>query len=117
MIVGFIAGKALGLEIYEYKDSQGTISYTNDLNEVPTAYKDKVIVKNTDNFDIKLTVAEQHKPVNVWKEVLTSFETDNGVNPEPDKWFITRERRLQGNHHNSVIVIYRNGVETFVIDM
>lgn len=100
-------------EVIAYTDKDGTIAFTDDMENVPEAYKSATTIVDTDKLEPKLTISETPKPQTIWNDYKPEIKESASY---LDHWEIRQERRQQGNHHNSVMVIYLNGEEFAVID-
>jgi hypothetical protein len=103
-LILMMATAAYAGEIFRYVDSDGTISFTDDVKRIPPAYKDvaeKVVLegefKTLDSLTIVTVTPEIVIPV---VEVPSTTETCNGTVA------VTSERRQFGDFNRTVYSVH-----------
>jgi hypothetical protein len=103
-LILMLATAAYAGDIFRYVDSDGTISFTDDVKRIPAAYKDvaeKIVLegefKNFDSLTIVTVTPEIVIPV---VEVPTPIETCDGFIT------VTSERRQFGDFNRTVYSVH-----------
>jgi hypothetical protein len=102
-LILMLATAAYAGDIFRYVDSDGTISFTDDVKNIPPAYKDvaeEVVLGEFKNFDSLTIVTVTPEIVIPVVEVPTTTETCDGFIT------VTSERRQFGDFNRTVYSVY-----------